>query len=126
MDDKRTGRIQIAGKSYPLNFSVRAAQQVSERYGGLEKIGEVLRGGDMEKVFAELMWLLALLINQGIARDNLLEGGDTQSVKEDDLWILVSLSDMTGLEGILMSAMTADMSREVETDEKNGAATRGA
>ena len=36
----RITEIEIAGRKYPLNFSVRAAKEVANRYGDISSVGE--------------------------------------------------------------------------------------
>lgn len=124
--DKRTPEFTVGGKAYPLNFSVRAAKEVTERYGDISQIGDAFQTENLVKTMEESIWLLALMMNQGIARRNLLEGKQEQGVKESELEVLLDASDMGRLRAALMDAMTAGMSREVEleVDPKNGEATQ--
>jgi hypothetical protein len=40
----RITEIEIAGKKYPLNFSVKAAKEVSKRYGDIANIDKAFNG----------------------------------------------------------------------------------
>ena len=62
--------INIAGTSYPLNFSLEAAEQIEDRYGDISKITGAFKGEKMSAVNKEAVWLLTLLISQGIAYQN--------------------------------------------------------
>lgn len=121
--------ISIGGKNYPMCFSVKAAQEVSLRYGGLEHVAAGISEGGTEKILGEVVWLLALMIGQGAARRNLLEGAGEKPATEEEIGILMDVSDLANLQGQLMDAMTAGMTREVEVDpgesEKNAETTQG-
>lgn len=127
MEDKRTTYIAIGGKEYPMTFSVRAAQKVAERFGGLENIGTAFTEGGTMAALESVVWLLHLLIVQGVTRKNLLEGTNDQTISEDDLFTLLDVADLGVLQGKVMEAITAGAAREVQirADEKNGEATQG-
>lgn len=127
MADKYMPEITVGGKAYPLNFSVKAAREITERFGDVENIFQAFQGGDLGKRMDDVVWLLALLINQGIARRNLLNETQVEEVKAEDLEILLGLDDLVGIMMELLAAITAGMEQEVELepDPKNGEATQG-
>lgn len=66
--------IQIAGKEYPLSFSLGAAQKIISRYGSTEKMIEMLKKeGEEEKKINEIVNILELLMSQGCAYKNYFE-----------------------------------------------------
>lgn len=111
-----------------MHFSLRAAQAAAGRYGGMENIFSALSGDDQGKVLGELIWLIALLVEQGVACRNLLEDAHETAPTEEEVGILLGMADLYRLKDQVVEAMVAGMSRTVETEEdgeKNGAATRG-
>lgn len=120
--------IKIAGKEYPMNFSVRAAKEVTEKFDGLENVATAITSGSTSDILGHVIWLLALLISQGVERENLLNGTNEKPVTAAELEVLMGVSELEGLQGHLMSAMSGDMAREVEVADdqiKNGGATQG-
>ena len=66
--------IKIAGKNYPMSFSLGASKKLIEKFGGVEKIQSELSkpGKDLEKLDL-IMYVLSLLISQGCAYKNYFE-----------------------------------------------------
>jgi hypothetical protein len=122
----RITEIEIAGKKYPLNFSVKAAKEVSKRYGDISNIGDAFTGKPMDEMMDEASWILALLIEQGVAYKKIVEGEDIKPLTKDELEIVMGVVDFAGLKDTLLGAMTAGMKREVEVepDTKNAETTQ--
>jgi hypothetical protein len=122
----RITEIEIAGTKYPLNFSVKAAKEVSKRYGDIANIDKAFNGKTMDEMMGEANWILALLIEQGVAYKKIVEGEDVKGLKEDELEIVMGVVDFADLKDTLLSAMTAGMKREVEVeqDPKNAETTQ--
>lgn len=122
----RITNIEIAGSTYPLNFSTKAAKQIAARYGAVENVGQAFAAGDLDAALGEVIWLLALLIEQGAAYIKITENKDLQVPTEDQLEILIGIADLGGLQTQLLGAMSAGMKTTVEVDSPNVEATRGA
>lgn len=122
----RITEIEIAGKKYPLNFSVKAAKEVSARYGDIENIGDAFEGKSTSEMMDEATWILALLIEQGVAYKKIVDGEEVKGLTQDELEILMGVVDFADLKSTLLGAMTAGMRREVEVepDPKNAEATQ--
>ena len=43
---KRIVELEVAGKSYPLNFSVKVERQIDEEFGGLENFKSIMDCGE--------------------------------------------------------------------------------
>lgn len=123
----RLTEIEIAGTSYPLNFSTKAAKQISVRYDGLENIDKAFSAKGVDAMMDEVVWMLALLIEQGVAYKKIVDGEDVKGISADELEIVLGVSDFAGLKDQIMGAMLAGMERTVETedDPKNGKTTQG-
>lgn len=122
----RITEIEIAGKKYPLNFSVKAAKEVSKRYGDISNIGDAFTDKTMDEMMDEANWILALLIEQGVAYKKIVEGEDIKPLTKDELEIVMGVVDFANLKDTLLGAMTAGMKREVEVepDPKNAETTQ--
>jgi len=72
MDNERGAVINIGGIDYELILTTRATKSITERYGGLENIGDkLLKSESFELALDEIVWLLTLLANQSILIHNL-------------------------------------------------------
>lgn len=121
----RITEIEIAGRKYPLNFSLKAVKEVSKRYGDIANVGDAFTGKPVDEMMGEANWLLALLIEQGVAYKRIVEGEDIKGLTQDELEIIMGVVDFANLKDTLLGAMTAGMEREVEVDGKNGKTTQG-
>lgn len=123
----RITEIEIAGTMYPLNFSVKAAKEVSKRYGGIENVGDAFTDKSMDEMMDEANWILALLIDQGVAYKRIVEGKDVKGLTQEELEIVMGVVDFTDLKNTLIGSMMAGMKKtiEVEEDPKNAEATQG-
>lgn len=66
--------IKIAGKEYPMSFSLGASKKMIAKYGSIEKMqNELKKSGDDIKKLDLLTEMLALLIAQGCAYKNYFE-----------------------------------------------------
>ena len=117
----RIGEIEIAGKLYPLNFSTKAAKEIAKRYGGLENIEDAFSGKAVDAMMDEIVWLLSLLIAQGVAYKRIVEGEEVKGITADELEVVLGVADMTDIKDKIMNAMLGGMKREVEVeiDPKN-------
>lgn len=121
----RISEIEIAGVKYPLNFSVKAAKEVSKRYGDISNIGDAFTDKPIGEMMSEATWLLSLLISQGIAYKKIVEGKEIKEISEDELEIIMGVADFANLKTTLLDAMMLGMGREVEVepDLKNAKTT---
>lgn len=123
----RLTEIEIAGTSYPLNFSTKAAKLISARYNGLDNIDKAFTGKSVDNMMDEVVWLLALLIEQGAAYKRIVEGAEVKAINAGDLEVVLGVADLAGMKDKIMGAMLSGMERtvEVEDDPKNGETTQG-
>ena len=117
----RIGEIEIAGSKYPLNFSTKAAKEIAKRYDGLENIEDAFSGKAVDAMMDEIVWLLSLLIAQGVAYKRIVEGEEVKGITADELEVVLGVADMTDMKDKIMNAMLGGMKREVEVeiDPKN-------
>ena len=122
----RITEIEIAGRKYPLNFSLAAAEKVAERYGDITNIGDAFTDKPVAEMISEMAWIFALLIEQGAAYKRIVDGEDVKGVTQDDLKVIMGFADFMGMQETLFAAMAAGMGREVEVepDPKNAKTTQ--
>jgi hypothetical protein len=122
----RIGEITLAGKKYPLNFSVKAAKEVSARYGGLDNVDAAFSEKSIDEMMDEAIFLLSILIEQGVLYKRIAEGEEIKGIAPDELEVVLGVSDLAGVKAQILGAMIGGMSREVEVEpEKNVKTTQG-
>lgn len=123
----RISMIEIAGKEYPLNFSTKATKEMSARYGGLENITSAFSGRGASEALEELIWMLSILISQGVAYKRIVDGEEVNGISADELEVVIGPGDLGSLKDSLFTAMANGMGRtvEVEQDPKNDETTQG-
>lgn len=121
---------EIAGKVYPLSFSLMAQIKLAERYGTLSAIGDYIAGDDA-KSFLEGAYILELLISQGCAYKNMFESdvphdknapvidGKYVPLTNEQILIGVNASKQKEMWEAIGIAMGRGMEQEIETSEKN-------
>lgn len=65
--------IEIAGREYPMHFSIAAAKEITERFGDLEKMADAFSSGITGDTLQNILWMIELLIKQGCAYKNLFD-----------------------------------------------------
>lgn len=114
--------IEVNGKKYELIFSTAATMEVSEKFNGIENIAKQLSESSESKQFETVIWLINLMINQGIKRKNFLTGKDEPLMTEEQLALFTEPSEFSNWLKIVLATMTKDSTREIEVEEdgKNG------
>lgn len=123
----RITEIEIAGKKYPLNFSIRAAKEVAKKYGDISNVGDAFTDKPMDEMMDEATWILALLIDQGAAYKRVVDGEDIKAPTQEELEVIMGVADFANIKDTLMGAMMAGMKREIEVEPnpKNAKTTQG-
>lgn len=124
---ERIRQITLAGKSYPLNFSVKAARAVDEKYGSLDQIGGIFGSApEFSQNLYNIHWLLRLLMEQGAAYTRLVDGESIDLPTEDDLEILVGLHNLLDVQAALLESIGFGMQTTVEVEsDPNEITTQG-
>lgn len=136
----RTVYIEIAGKQYPMRFSVGASIAITKKYGSLQNMANNLKRGDdvdEEKAFETIIWMAETLIRQGCAYKNLFEpdlplpenapvkDGKYIPITAEDLEIALDMADMGEITQKIFAAIGSGNKKEIyakekETGKKNG------
>lgn len=81
--------IVLAGKEYPLRFSMNLQEKISERYGDVSLVtSQVLR-------YSEARWLLAEAINEGYRFEHYFSGAPSRTVTEEEIGVITTFSDFS-------------------------------
>ena len=115
--------IELLGKQYPMCFSLKAATEMDEAFGGLESLGKRLQTGSLAKQMAAINKALEILMKAGrtYAAAAGMEVPDSLPCSPA---YLIDVTDGAAVKAIF-SAISNDTEREVETVPKNAEAAQG-
>ncbi len=123
----RLCEIEIGGITYPLNFSVKAARLVEEKFGGVHKVTGVYgKSADLCTTLNNQTWLLQLLMEQGAKYKKLVDGEDIELPTDDEIEVLIGALGMKDVQIALFGCIGISLTPtvEVETDPKNAETTQ--
>ncbi len=109
--------IEIGNKQYELVLTTEATKEIAKRYGNLSKLGEKLEGRNFEDSLDDIIWLVTLLVNQGIKRNNFYEGTKTPLLTEEAVGLLTSPSDIIDFTQEIQEALVNGTKRVVLSEE---------
>ena len=115
--------IELLGEKHPLCFSLAAASEVTEAFGGLENMSKSLSLDDIGKAAKAIDAVLTILMRAGrtYVKDR---GGELPPELPCRQTDLIDVTDGSGRRAIFDTIRT-DSDREVEAEVKNGEATQG-
>ena len=118
----RGAMITLCGSQYELILTTKATKEINRRYGGLDKLGDKLsKSENFEEIIDELVWLLTLLINQGILVHNAVNKllGEKQKplFSEDDIEVLTSPADFADYKDAIFEALQKGAMRHIKSEE---------
>ncbi|HBV86882.1 MAG TPA: hypothetical protein DEF42_09595 [Desulfosporosinus sp.] len=108
--------IKIGKRTYPAMFNVVALKEITQRYGGIEKMGKELEK-DHVKAIDEYSWIIALLIGQGIALKNFEEGTDEKAPTPDQIQLLMKPHEFTAHRKTIFSVISDGMNSGTNPDQ---------
>jgi hypothetical protein len=109
----RVSAIELLGKKYPLCFSLTAATEMEDAFGGLDKLSERVAGGSMAQRARAVNTALEILLRAGrvYASASGMEVPEPLPCAPADL---IDVTDGAAVKAIF-STMSGDTEREVET-----------
>lgn len=118
---ERGAMITLCGSQYELILTTKATKEINRRYGGLGKLGDRLSKAEtFEETIDELVWLLTLLINQGILVHNAVNKllGEKQKplFSEDDIEVLTSPADFADYKDAIFEALQKGAMRHIKSE----------
>lgn len=119
---ERGAMITLCGSQYELILTTKATKEINRRYGGLGKLGDRLSKAEtFEETIDELVWLLTLLINQGIlvhnAVNKFFEEKQKPLFSEDDIEVLTSPADFADYKDAIFEALQKGAMRRIKSEE---------
>ena len=125
--------VKIAGKEYPMSFSLGATKKIIEKYGSVSKMqSELKKTSEVDKI-GMISELLSLLIYQGCAYKNYFEkdipapenapivDGKWTPLPTDVIDIALGVMDIEEVSKKIEECMSSGSNKEVEirTEGKN-------
>lgn len=119
--------VTIAGKNYPMSFSLGASKKIIEKYGGAEKMKNSLKKAKDAQKIDMVTEMLELLIAQGCAYKNYFEkdipvpenspvvDGKWTPIPREALEIAVGVYDVEELSNKILECVGKGSKKEVET-----------
>ena len=114
----RTTTITINNEEYNLVMTTAATREIIARFGGLEKIGEVIEAQGAGGI-GELAWMIALLANQGIKQENYLNNAKRKEITAEYVELFTTPADIADMQGALIEALTKGSRRDIKSEQKN-------
>lgn len=112
----RSAKIVIDGQEYELLLTTKAFEEIAERYGGIDKLGDKLMEG---KSLSEIIWLIVLLANQSILRHNFKNKDNPITLlTEEDVALFTTPYDFTTYQEAIGAALQKGMDRNVKSEEE--------
>ncbi len=125
--------VKIAGRSYPMSFSLGASKKIIEKFGSAERMKKGLGEGEETKKIDMVIDLLALLTAQGCAYKNYFEkdmsapedapivDGKWEPLSKEILEIAVGVEDVENLISKIEECIGVGSKKDIElrTEGKN-------
>ena len=126
----RGAMITLCGSQYELILTAKATKKINRRYGGLDKLGDKLSKSEgFEEIIDELVWLLTLLINQGLLVHNAVNKFFAEKQKplfsEDEIEVLTSPADLADYKDAIYEALQKGAMRHIKSEETSKNVTVG-
>ena len=123
MTNERSYLITIGGEQYEMILTTRATKAISNRYGGLDNLGDkLMKSENMEMALDEIIWLITLLCNQSIEIHNLRNSDKKQLLTEETVELLTSPGELAEYKDAITEAKLKGTKRNVESEHRAGVA----
>jgi hypothetical protein len=107
MSIKRFVNIELAGKSFPLNFSIKAMRELTEKYGDLDAALDKIDEDDVSpETFDMLTEFLYQMIDQGVKKKHYLGEKCEETPTREEIECIIDFGDFDEV----MEKMTEAMS----------------
>lgn len=121
--------LKLAGKNYPLSFSLGASKRIAQKYGSINKIEEKLTFEELtEETIDVITDLVELLINQGCAYKNVFEknlpaekdapivDGKYIPLSREEIEIVIGFDDFDNIIEAIMRCVNSSAKTEIEVE----------
>lgn len=119
--------IEIAGREYPLSFSLGAAKKIANKYGSLEKAFAVMSAEEITPNMLEtFLFILETLIKQGCEYEKMFEDKKIKPITADEIENVISISDIERITETIIEALNSSQQKEIEikAEQKNAKAPK--
>lgn len=110
--------IELGGKRRHLLFSLNALDEIQDKFGGYDKLGEVFNQNNKEWI-KNTRWLLTLLLNEGAE-----EGDEEVTEKQVGKWI--HTGNILEVQTAILKAFAVGTTGGKEENEEPGESNDGA
>ncbi len=116
-------KITLGGEEYPLLLSTRAVKEISNKFGGLEKLGESMtEKKDGVDALDNVIWLVTLLVNQPILIYNRAHvGGEKPLFTVNDVELMTTPADLGAAQDAIKIALARGTSRVIVSEQSKNA-----
>lgn len=112
--------VTLKGKEYNLLFSLNALDELQDRFGGYDKLGEVFNENNPSWV-KDTKWLLTLLINEGL----LNEDENAELLTEQQVGRMIHVGNMKEVQRAMFASFAAGAGSKEGDSGKNEGADEG-
>ena len=114
--EQRGSKIKIGGREYDMLLTTGAVLAIAQKYGKVEAVATEIQNSDIGTQVGTVIWLIALMVNQGIKRNNLLNHTQEPLLSEEDIGVLMDIRDLAQFKGVLFDTMTDGFQMNVESE----------
>lgn len=120
----RIDYIELLGTKHPVCFSLSAAREIGEHYGGMDKLDASIKDGDVSKLAEAVDVITEALLKAGRIYDK-MRGVELPPKLECRASDIIDVTDADMIAQIF-SVLQTDSKREVEAEtSKNAETTQG-
>ena len=112
-------KITLGGEEYPMLLSTRAVKEISNKFGGLDKLGESMteKKNDVDAL-DNVIWLVTLLVNQPILIYNRAHAGEEKPLLTvDDVELMTTPADLGAAQDAIKIALARGTSRAIVSEQ---------
>lgn len=120
-------KIKIGKVEREMKFTLLALKDINAKYGSIENMRAALSSGsDPLAVVPDLIWLITMMVNQGIIEHNMdikygeAEGKEQSLLTEEYVSVKLDLSSIVGTKSKIFDALVEgmDFKSDRESDEE--------
>ena len=120
-------KIKIGKVEREMKFTLLALKDINAKYGSIENMRAALSSGsDPLAVVPDLIWLITMMVNQGIIEHNMdikygeAEGKEQSLLTEEYVSVKLDLSSIVGTKNKIFDALVEgmDFKSDRESDEE--------
>ena len=117
MDEKKA-IVKIGNKEYELILTTKATKEISKKFGGLTSLGKRLEdNANVDEGLEDAIFLITLLANQSILKDNYENGKNDPLLTEDQVELLTKPVDFVDFKDAILLALINGTKREVVSED---------